>query len=250
MDGYRIEKVIFESVPGLHVTALVYVPDAPAGPKPAVLVACGHSPLGKAFVNYQNIAGRLAKRGYVVICWDPVGQGERSQFWDAAQHRSRYNLVCGEHAILGNLATLAGTSLTRWMVWDGMRAVDYLLTRADVDPQAARDHRHERRRIPVALDRRARSAHRRRRAFSVRDGAARAHGEPHLRRSGQRSRTGSVRPRLVRRRSRGPSAARVSARDPRLRRGARTSSPSKARARRCARWRRSTSGWALAIASS
>jgi dienelactone hydrolase len=135
MDGYRIEKVIFESVPGLHVTALVYVPDAPAGPKPAVLVGCGHSPLGKAFVNYQNIAGRLAKRGYVVICWDPVGQGERSQFWDAARHRSRYNLVCGEHAILGNLATIAGTSLTRWMVWDGMRAVDYLLTRDDVDPK-------------------------------------------------------------------------------------------------------------------
>ena len=135
MDGYRIEKVIFESVPGLHVTALVYVPDAPAGPKPAVLVACGHSPLGKAFVNYQNIAGRLAKRGYVVICWDPVGQGERSQFWDPARKRSRYNLVCGEHAILGNFATLAGTSLTRWMVWDGIRAVDYLLTRADVDPK-------------------------------------------------------------------------------------------------------------------
>lgn len=135
MDGYRIEKVIFESVPGLHVTALVYVPDAPAGPKPAVLVGCGHSPLGKAFVNYQNIAGRLAKRGYVVICWDPVGQGERSQFWDQARNRSRYNLICGEHAILGNLATLAGNSLTRWMVWDGMRAVDYLLTRADVDPK-------------------------------------------------------------------------------------------------------------------
>lgn len=133
MDGYRIEKVIFESVPGLHVTALVYVPDAPAGPKPAVLVACGHSPLGKAFLNYQLIAGRLAKRGYVVICWDPVGQGERSQFWDTARGRSRYNMVCGEHAILGNFATLTGTSMTRWMVWDAMRVVDYLLTRADVD---------------------------------------------------------------------------------------------------------------------
>ena len=62
-----------------------------------------------------------------------MGQGERSQFWDAAHGRSRYNLVCGEHAILGNLATLAGTSLVRFMVWDGMRAVDYLLTRPEVD---------------------------------------------------------------------------------------------------------------------
>jgi hypothetical protein len=133
MRGYRIEKLIFESLPGLHVTALVYVPDAPAGRKPAVLLACGHSPDGKSYKNYQEIAGQLARRGYVVLSWDPVGQGERSQFWDAARARSRYNLACGEHAVLGNLACLAGTSLNRYEVWDGMRALDYLLTRADVD---------------------------------------------------------------------------------------------------------------------
>jgi len=132
-DGYRIEKVVYESLPGLHVTALLYVPDAPAGRKPAVLVACGHSPLGKAFDKYQEISARLAKLGYVVLCWDPVGQGERSQFWDTARGKSRYNLVCGEHAVLGNLATLAGASVARWMVWDGMRGVDYLLTRPEVD---------------------------------------------------------------------------------------------------------------------
>ena len=63
-----------------------------------------------------------------------MGQGERSQFWDASRQRSRYNLICGEHAVLGNLAYLAGTSLARWEVWDGMRAVDYLLTRPEVDP--------------------------------------------------------------------------------------------------------------------
>jgi hypothetical protein len=132
-DGYRIEKIVFESVPGFHVTALVYVPDGPAGRRPAVLLACGHSPVGKAHPGYQEIAIRLARRGYVVLCWDPVGQGERSQFWDAARGRSRYNLVCGEHAVLGNLAVLAGASLLRWEVWDGMRAVDYLLTRPEVD---------------------------------------------------------------------------------------------------------------------
>lgn len=132
-EGYRIEKVVFESLPGLHVTALVYVPDAPTGPKPAVLVACGHAPDGKSFKNYQELSGQLARRGYVVLCWDPVGQGERSQFWDAARGRSRYNLVCGEHAVLGNLACLAGTTLNRFMVWDGMRALDYLLSRPEVD---------------------------------------------------------------------------------------------------------------------
>jgi dienelactone hydrolase len=135
MDGYRIEKVLFESLPGLHVTALLYVPEGPAGVKrPGVLVACGHSPDGKSFRNYQEISGQLARRGYVVLSWDPVGQGERSQFWDAARGQSRYNLVCGEHAVMGNLACLAGTSLVRYMVWDGMRALDYLLTRPEVDP--------------------------------------------------------------------------------------------------------------------
>ncbi len=131
MTGYHIEKVVFESLPGVSVTALVYVPDQP-GKHPAVLVPCGHSTNGKAY--YQAICQRLAARGYVVICWDPVGQGERSQFWDASRQRSRYNLICGEHAVLGNLAYLAGTNLARWEVWDGMRAVDYLLTRPEVDP--------------------------------------------------------------------------------------------------------------------
>jgi len=132
-DGYRVEKIVFESVPGFHVTALLYVPGGAPGPKPAVLLACGHSPAGKAYAPYQEIAIRLVRRGYVVLCWDPVGQGERSQFWDAARGHSRYNLVCGEHAVLGNLAVLAGASLLRWEVWDGMRAVDYLLTRSEVD---------------------------------------------------------------------------------------------------------------------
>lgn len=133
MDGYRIEKLVFESLPGVHVTALVYVPEGAAGEKPAVLLACGHSPIGKAHPGYQEIAVRLVRRGYVVLCWDPVGQGERSQLWDKARGRSRYNLVCGEHAVLGNFATIAGTSLVRYMVWDGIRAVDYLLSRGDVD---------------------------------------------------------------------------------------------------------------------
>ena len=132
-EGYHIEKLIFESLPGIHVTALVYVPDGPATRRPAVLLAAGHSPIGKAHPAYQEIAARLALRGYVVLSWDPVGQGERSQFWDAARKSSRYNLVCGEHAVLGNLATLAGVGIGRYFVWDGMRALDYLLTRDDVD---------------------------------------------------------------------------------------------------------------------
>ena len=131
MEGFSIEKLIFESLPGIYVTALVYVPDDHSTKHPAVLVPAGHATNGK--IHYQVLSQRLASRGYIVIAWDPVGQGERSQFWDAKAGKSRYNLICAEHAVMGNLAYLAGSNLARWEIWDGMRAVDYLLTRADVD---------------------------------------------------------------------------------------------------------------------
>ena len=137
MDGFHIEKLIFESLPGVYVTALLYVPDEHNSGEhtklPAVLVPAGHAENGKA--HYQTLCQRLAQRGYVVISWDPVGQGERSQFWDAKAGKSRYNRICAEHAVLGNLAYLAGTNLARWEIWDGLRAFDYLLTRPEVDPE-------------------------------------------------------------------------------------------------------------------
>jgi dienelactone hydrolase len=137
MDGFHIEKLIFESLPGIYVTALLYVPDDPNGSEhtkhPAILIPAGHAENGKA--HYQTLCQRLVQRGYVVISWDPVGQGERSQFWDAKAGKSRYNRICAEHAVLGNLAYLAGTNLARWEIWDGLRAFDYLLTRPEVDPE-------------------------------------------------------------------------------------------------------------------
>lgn len=140
MGGFYIEKLIFESLPGIYVTALLYVPednnkDQGGGPKnrhPAILVPAGHAENGKT--HYQALCQRLVQRGYVVISWDPVGQGERSQFWDTKAGKSRYNRICAEHAVLGNLAYLAGTNLARWEIWDGLRAFDYLLTRPEVDP--------------------------------------------------------------------------------------------------------------------
>jgi cephalosporin-C deacetylase-like acetyl esterase len=132
-SGFHIERLLYQSLPNFYVTALVYVPDDGASIHPAVLVAAGHSAKGKIY--YQDLCQRLVQRGYLVICWDPVGQGERSQFWDAKAKKSRYNLICAEHAVMGNLAYLAGTNLARWEIWDGMRTVDYLFTRRDVDPQ-------------------------------------------------------------------------------------------------------------------
>ncbi|MGD0732352.1 MAG: acetylxylan esterase [Terracidiphilus sp.] len=129
--GFHIDKLIYQSFPGFYVTALVYVPENGDKLHPAILVPAGHAVNGKN--HYQALCERLVLRGYLVISWDPVGQGERSQFWDAKAKKSRYNLVCGEHAVMGNLAYLAGANLARWEAWDGMRAVDYLVSRADVD---------------------------------------------------------------------------------------------------------------------
>jgi len=114
MDGFHIEKLVFESMPRLYVTALLYVPDDQSRKHPAVLVPVGHATNGKA--HYQALCQHLVQRGYVVISWDPPGQAERSQFWDAKNHKSRYNLICAEHAVMGNLAYLAGTSLARWEI--------------------------------------------------------------------------------------------------------------------------------------
>src|SRR5256886_14798207 len=128
-----MENVVLEILPGFFVSALVFVQDTKKKSPPAVLVPSGHSENGK--VHYQALCQRLVQRGYVVINWDAVGQGERSQFWDSKKNRSRYNLICAEHAVLGNLAYLAGTNLARWEIWEGIRAVDYLLSRSDVDPE-------------------------------------------------------------------------------------------------------------------
>ncbi len=77
--GYRIEKVTFESRPRLYVTANLYVP-AGTGRRPAILGPLGHSGNGKAWPSYQKLFSNLARKGYVVLAYDPFGQGERIEY--------------------------------------------------------------------------------------------------------------------------------------------------------------------------
>jgi len=128
-----VEKLVFESYAGYFVPALLYKPQKVTAPLPGVLSPCGHSTTGKAAEAYQILHINLARRGYAVLTYDPVGQGERSQFWDADRGRSRFNLSCGEHAVLGNPLYLLGTSLARYRIWDGMRGLDYLTSLPEVD---------------------------------------------------------------------------------------------------------------------
>ena len=69
-------EVIFESRPGHHVTANLYLPEGKA-PFPGVLLPCGHSDNGKAYEGYQRACILLARNGMAVLCYDPIGQGER-----------------------------------------------------------------------------------------------------------------------------------------------------------------------------
>ena len=85
-DGYRVEKILFESRPGFHVTANLYLPLTPP-PWPAVLVPCGHSHDGKAAGGYQRICILLARHGMAAMCYDPIGQGERYQMLDLTAKR-------------------------------------------------------------------------------------------------------------------------------------------------------------------
>jgi cephalosporin-C deacetylase-like acetyl esterase len=131
-DDYRIENVIFESRPGFFVTANLYVPKGKDHPMPAVVGTCGHSHNGKAETAYQSFAQGLAKQGYVCLMYDPIGQGERLQYVDE-DLKSRIGVGVGEHLHAGNQQFLVGDFLGMWRAWDGIRALDYLLTRPEVD---------------------------------------------------------------------------------------------------------------------
>ncbi len=132
-DAYRVEKVLFESRPGFPVTGLLYLPQRRRFPAPGVLASCGHSLNGKADRNYQAFCQGLAHKGYVVFIYDPISQGERMQYPDA-QGKSRYGLGVGEHIQAGDQQLLVGEFFGTWRVWDGIRALDYLLSRPEVDP--------------------------------------------------------------------------------------------------------------------
>jgi hypothetical protein len=130
-DGYRIEKVIFASRSQHHVTASLYLP-AGTPPYPVVLVACGHSRAAKAAEYNQKMCLLLSRNGLAAFCYDPVGQGERSQII-ADDGRPLHAGTTTEHFLMGIGSILLGTNMAQYRIWDGMRAIDYLSTREDID---------------------------------------------------------------------------------------------------------------------
>lgn len=135
-DGFRIEKVLFDSQPGFPVTALLYVPDGtPAsGKHAAILMTPGHSPAGKAG-DYRD-AALFARNGFIVLSYDPIGQGERLQYPDPANpSASLATRPTGEHGEASLQPMLIGDTFALYVLWDAMRGIDYLAQLPEVDPK-------------------------------------------------------------------------------------------------------------------
>ncbi len=130
-DGFRVEKLAYQSLPGFWVTANVYLPAEGAGPFPAIVVAPGHGAAGK--LEDWNWGVNFARNGIVVLAYDPLGQGERLQYFDPEKKASKVGNPTGEHGEANIPPLLIGDNLARYMVNDAMRAVDYLESRKDID---------------------------------------------------------------------------------------------------------------------
>ncbi len=136
-DGFRIEKILYESQPNFPVTALLYLPDAkPNAPQqklPAIVVSPGHGFTGK--VTDYAFASAFARNGFAVLSYDPIGQGERLQYPDPADpSKTLLKASTGEHGEGGLQPTLIGDAPARIIAWDSIRAVDYLISRPEIDP--------------------------------------------------------------------------------------------------------------------
>lgn len=131
--SFRIEKILFESMPGIRISANLYVPQGSGtGPFPAILAQIGHFQEAKAWE--QLTASNLALKGFVVIAFDPIGEGERLQGYNPVTGTSVVGWGVPQHIMAGGQSALVGQSYARYEIFDAKRTLDYLLTRPEVDP--------------------------------------------------------------------------------------------------------------------
>ena len=132
-DGFTLQNVLFESLPGVYVVGHLALPSGGAAkpPYPAVLMPLGHSDAGILNPRYAAHFAMTARAGFAAFTWDPISQGERRQ---ATKPKNDYTGNCStEHTRLGARGWLVGWNFARFRIWDGIRAIDWLETRRDVD---------------------------------------------------------------------------------------------------------------------
>ena len=133
IDGVAIDNVVFESRPGYKVTANFLRPAKFTDKLPGVLGVMGHAEEGNLSSAYQSFAIGLAKKRFAVLLVEPAGQGERKQFWNTPGIDQTKLGCCSEHNLCNKMLLLQGDAFCKWRIWDGVRALDYLLTRPEVD---------------------------------------------------------------------------------------------------------------------
>ena len=119
-EGYRIEKLYYESLPKLYVTANLYVPTNVKDPAPGVIYVCGHS--GTQKVNYQAHARRFAQLGFVTLIVETVQLGEVRGYHHGPYREGWFHWYSRGY-------TPAGIELL-----NGIRGLDLLEERPEVDP--------------------------------------------------------------------------------------------------------------------
>ena len=134
-EHYRVDKVIYESRPGFTVSANLYVPKQGQAPFPGVLFQLGHGLNGKAYASYQSACQGLVQLGFVVLSFDPMGQGERIYYPEPDGVQSRLHDADLEHTVPGRQMVLVGTTCTQFQLWDAIRSLDYLAAHPLVNPE-------------------------------------------------------------------------------------------------------------------
>ena len=119
-DGYRIEKILYESIPGFYVTGCLFVPDKAKVNNPAILFVSGHTQDAFRYDAYQVMILNLVKKGFIVFAIDPISQGERIQLYDPEKNASFIGPTTREHSYLGHQCFISGVSLARYFIWDGI----------------------------------------------------------------------------------------------------------------------------------
>jgi len=135
-EKFKVEHIIFESQPNFFVTSSLYIPAGinKTGKAPAVIYCSGHTAEGYRSDVYQHVILNLVSKGFIVFAFDPVGQGERLEYFDQNTGESIIGGPTKEHSYPGAQAFITGSSQAKYMIWDGIRAVDYLISREEVDP--------------------------------------------------------------------------------------------------------------------
>src|SRR3954454_11718430 len=125
MKDYTIKNIAFQTRPGIYATANLFIPDG-AGKFPAVIVMMGHSTEGRLYDKYQAVGITLALNGYVSLCIDPWGSGERTTTHGVFEDH-------GDENNLGAQLMNVGETLMGMLLTDNIRGVDLLCSLPYVD---------------------------------------------------------------------------------------------------------------------